>query len=314
MAESPRRPVSPLRSAEPIFASAAMDYLEARFAYPLPLPPRRKSPPPRGYTGADAKAVTPAKAREWCRRRRANSNVCLRLRDGFLGIDVDAYDGKRGADTLARSLEHYGPLPATVMSSSRDDGISGIYLFRVPLGGRWASELKALQPDGRVTSDVQLVHAGCRYMVCWPSRHPEQRQYAWRAPNGDQLQGIPRIEDLADLPASWLSAVTKNDEPNVRAPAANITNKPPYQPSGLTPSTDRRLAREVAKVLQAPPGSRNQTLNRSAFTLSGHSDISDIAIKEALRPAAIEAGLGGQEVDSTLSSAIEAGRLRPFKP
>ena len=126
----------PLRPEEPVFASAARLYLEGGLGFPIPLPPRRKAPPPRGYTGAEARDVSVGQINRWSRSRRRTSNIGLRMAPGLIGVDVDAYDGKRGADTLDRLEQLDGPLPASVRSSGRSDGISGVYLFRIPQGCR----------------------------------------------------------------------------------------------------------------------------------------------------------------------------------
>ena len=47
-------------------------------------------------------------------------------------MDVDAYGGKPGAETLARLEAELGSLPQTLMSASRTDGRSGIRWFTAP--------------------------------------------------------------------------------------------------------------------------------------------------------------------------------------
>ena len=52
-----------------------------------------------------------------------------------IGIDVDCYDGKPGADTITAWEAKGGPLPTTTFSTSRDDG-SRIRFYRVPDGAQ----------------------------------------------------------------------------------------------------------------------------------------------------------------------------------
>lgn len=64
-------------------------------------------------------------------------NIAIRLPPGVVGMDVDAYGDKQGAETLARFEKEYGPLglELTDRSSAREEP-SGIYLFRCPEGWR----------------------------------------------------------------------------------------------------------------------------------------------------------------------------------
>lgn len=55
-----------------------------------------------------------------------------RLPAGVLGIDVDAYDGKNGKQTLEDWAQQWGPLPPTYVITARCDGVSGIRLYRIP--------------------------------------------------------------------------------------------------------------------------------------------------------------------------------------
>ena len=55
-----------------------------------------------------------------------------------------------------------GPLPATYITTSRNDGVSGIRMFRVEPGLRW--------PTGP-GKDIEFVHKGHRYAIVRPSIH-----------------------------------------------------------------------------------------------------------------------------------------------
>ena len=133
----------------------------------LPLPAGRKEAPPRGYTGRGAKTPTARQLATW-RQRHLDGNLALHLPPGVLGIDVDAYGGKPGAETLAELEDRLGALPDTWRSSSRpDDPVSGIRFFRVPEGLEWPGGLPG----------IELIHSGHRYAVVAPSIHPEGRRY-----------------------------------------------------------------------------------------------------------------------------------------
>ncbi len=78
--------------------------------------------------------------------------MALRLVTGVVGIDMDAYGGKQGERTLTRLEQLLGSLPATVVSTSRTDGVSGIGLFQVPPDRLWTPSVRAQQ--GRLVQHI----------------------------------------------------------------------------------------------------------------------------------------------------------------
>jgi hypothetical protein len=77
------------------------------------------------------------------------------------------------------------------------------------------------------------------------------------------------------------------------------------------------LTGELAKLLAAPVGQRNNALNRAAFRLAqaaagGALDSADAQAR--LRAAALSVGLGPREVDATIASAWAAGTSAPRYP
>ena len=54
--------------------------------------------------------------------------------------------------------------------------------------------------------DIEIVQPHHRYLVCWPSMHPEGRRYRWRDPEG-RFGGIPPRNDLPALPAGWIEGL-----------------------------------------------------------------------------------------------------------
>lgn len=186
----------------------------------LPLPPGRKEMPPKGFTGHGRPYPDDEQVEEWIAEQ-PQGNICLRLGevddddlgdrrmpvvyagsnvDGWalFGLDVDDYtDGdvtKRGAQQLADLEAELGPLPATAMSSARwaDRPLSGIRVFLVPRGYRYKS---------KAADHIETVHAGHRYAVVWPSRHPSGSTYEWRGTDGD----YPVLADIAVLPEKWFA-------------------------------------------------------------------------------------------------------------
>lgn len=182
-----------MRTREP-FRQFAHDYWQ-RGWIPLPLPPGEKAPPPLNSTGhyptPDLNQID-----EWLMTEPDGSNIGLRMPDGVLGVDVDAYGGKQGGASLAELSLRWGDLPATWTLSARVDGLSGIRFYRVPGGKQWPGEL---------APDVQIIQYRHRYAVAYPSLHPKiKKTYKWYPPgaaiNGrDWVREIPDISGLATL-------------------------------------------------------------------------------------------------------------------
>lgn len=181
------------------YADIAHKYRAAGWQSVLPLPPGKKSSPPEGFTGHSASAPDDAQVERWCTERPPNANVALRLPDGVLAIDVDNYGGKRGLATLAKFEADAGcEFPPTWSSTAREDG-SGQRFYRVPNGLNWPGKLPG--------SGVELLQAGHRYAMAYPSRHPNGNVVHWYDPAGKVSNDVPRLEDLAELPAPLVHAL-----------------------------------------------------------------------------------------------------------
>lgn len=188
---------------EPVgpYASAALDYWRAGWHGTIPLPARAKHPVPRGWTGAAGHWPSRADLQAWLDGNEAGGNLALRLPAHVIGVDVDDYDGKGGGARLGQLEEAHGPLPASWRSTSRNDGMSGIRLFRVPEGLRWPGDLGA---------GIEIIQMRHRYVVAAPSVHPEGGTYRWITPDGaTSLPGtVPGVDGLPDLPDAWIQALT----------------------------------------------------------------------------------------------------------
>lgn len=180
------------------FKQFALDYFD-RGWLPLPLPPGEKSPPPKGYTG-HYESPTLEVIERWIEEQPDRSNIGLRVPDGIIGVDIDAYKGKQGGASFGALTEALGVLPPTWSLSARADGLSGIRFFRVPFGKHWPGEL---------APDIQVIQYRHRYSVAYPSLHPKlHKMYRWYPPgahiNGtDWSSEIPDISGLTVLGSGW---------------------------------------------------------------------------------------------------------------
>lgn len=182
------------------YAESSDAYWRAGWRGVLPLPPRKKKSPPSGFTGEGGIDPSYADVRAWADDREGAGNVALRMPRNVIGLDVDAYGDKIGALTLSLAEERWGVLPPTWRSTSRDDGVSGIRLYRVPEGLAWPGEL------GSATEIIQRHH---RYAVVWPSIHPDTgNTYRWITPAGVVSTAVPDLDDLPLLPEPWVQGLT----------------------------------------------------------------------------------------------------------
>lgn len=176
----------------PGYGSAADLYRRAGWLGVLPVPSGCKEKAPTGFTGQHGRWPTYDQIRRWSWMN-PMWNVALRLPDDVIGIDLDTYKAE-AITTITKALGHCGRLPETWRSSSRDDVLSGIYLYRVPEGIHWKSELGP---------GVETIRFGHRYMLVWPSVHPKGRRYEWH-----DRDGIPKPGDLPELPEAWVRELT----------------------------------------------------------------------------------------------------------
>lgn len=192
------------------YGATAWDYWAAGWRGVLPLPSGAKWPPPSGYTGWAGVEPSGADVQTWVDGREGAGNIALRLPFGVYGLDVDDYAGKTGGAAYLAALKALGPLPKTWTVSSRDDGMSGIRLYRavLPIGRRWKDE-----PAGH-GAGIEAIHFGHRYAVVWPSMHPDTgRKYVWTGPDGDLRDGeVPRLDALPEMPAAWVEALSEPGE------------------------------------------------------------------------------------------------------
>lgn len=194
------------------YARAAQLYRSAGWHGVLPIGSTagKKSPPPLGWTGHDAPMPSAADIAAW-QETHADRNIGLRLPPGVIGLDVDQYakDGeqKHGGDELCRLEIALGPLPPTWITSARTDGVSGIRLYRVPLG----LDGVPINWPGEAAPNIEIIQTGHRYALVWPSVNPEAggAQYRWSPPGHAPLipwtlNDLPDPDALPALSETWV--------------------------------------------------------------------------------------------------------------
>ena len=233
------------------YADAALIYRELGWGSPFPLPKGAKCPPPKGATGREGKTPNSQQITAW-RRKNPDGNTGLRLPDGVIGIDVDAYGDKTGGRTLLEAEKRWGPLPPTVVSSSRDDRVSGIRLYRIPEGIELPGDIKLMMDGGTLVGDIEIIQWFHRYVVAWPSIHPSGHRYRWLDSDWNPLPRPRQVDDLPELPKAWLEGLSAIP---FKAPkthtAGSAESSASGATSGQTSSSTRHSAEFDAAVAEA---------------------------------------------------------------
>lgn len=224
----------------------------------LPLRPGTKYPPPDGFTGWDGIDPSAADCAEFEQldRYRSTRQTALRMPPTVVGLDVDAYDDRTGAATLAEAERRGGPLPAGPWSSARDDGVSGIRLYRVPDGTVLVANMAF--PEMKI-GHVELIQRHHRYALAHPSTHPKTRTpYTWRGTAGPDVP--PAVADLPALPESWLHALAGTGLLGERAQPERVARFLGDLPPGAVCDAVRAAVRTADVGLRVPVVSRHDDM------------------------------------------------------
>ncbi|PIJ35211.1 hypothetical protein BMW24_008790 [Mycobacterium heckeshornense] len=163
-----------------------------------------------GYDGDDADADEVERWPEDVATRIRNGergilNIGTRMPVGVVGIDVDAYDGKRGLNTIGEHEARLGPLPTTFVLTARPyHGGSGIRLYRVPDDWRGMTVLKA---DDGSNGHVELIQRHHRLAAAPPSYHYTGQRYKTYDQCTGQSVPLPPMQELPKLPDVWLDGL-----------------------------------------------------------------------------------------------------------
>lgn len=230
-------------------------YRRLKWTGVLPLRAGTKYPPPDGFTGWDGVDASAADCAEFDQldRYRGTPQTALRMPASVVGLDVDGYDGRTGGATIAEAARREGALPDGPWSSARDDGVSGIRFFRVPDGSVLVSNLAF--PDLHL-GHVEVIQRHHRYAAVWPSIHPKTgTPYAWRGTGGPDVP--PAVDDLPELPASWLAALAGTGRRSERAQPEQVARFLADLPAGALCETVRAAVRAADATLRVPVVSRH---------------------------------------------------------
>jgi hypothetical protein len=202
---------------------------------------------------------------------------------GTVVIDVDA----RGLPAMRQMIAD-GLLPRTLAQRTGN----GYHLVYAHPGVRIASG----PGKGGLGIDIKSDDA---YIVASPSVHPGTgRPYRW-------LESL--TDELAPLPQYWVERLR---EPDRQARPSSV----PVQAVRGTRYGIGGLRRQLAELLEAEEGTRNVTLNKSAFAMgqlvgAGMLDEHDAAV--VLEDVGQRIGLRPGEVRRSVASGLRAGARCP---
>ncbi len=272
----------PLRPEEPVFASAARLYLEGGLGFPIPLPPRRKAPPPRGYTGAEARDVSVGQINRWSRSRRPTSNIGLRMAPGLIGVDVDAYDSNAGRTRLTGSSSWTALCRLLSARRAAPTASAACTCSGFPQGCRGGatrspSRTTARRPP-RGLDQRRLPLCSC----AGPRSTPNGGRYQWFGPGMKGCHvGASGSLDGSDLPAAWVTGSPMHRAGDARCPRARFSQQigtpAPGASTGLISRTKATfggrshsavLQLQQDRVARAPEGQRNSVLFAAAAALA----------------------------------------------
>jgi len=277
----------------------------------FPLPPRRKNPPPTGWTGAKAPYPGYADCYAWAEEQ-PESNVGGHIPKTLLLVDIDDYDGKNGGRTLDELEALLGPLPPTWKSTNQLDTRSGHLCYATDEGLAW---------PGMLGNGIDVLQARHRYAVLPPSVHPSGRVYTWVSPTGDVSDTPPDVSTLPRVPEKWKDYFTHGELARDK-PSAGVAKRfvgdwmrsttNPYHPC-------RRMAvmadRAIVSI-EAGNGSRHDVATNAIWHLThlaadGHAGLVTCCqrITDAFMPAITNRATDDEaaaEMDRMISGAVDA--------
>lgn len=273
----------------------------------VPLPWRRKDPPPAGITGEHGVDPTDAQLRDWehnyssAKKMWQTGNIGLHLPDGVIGVDFDAYKEPNIRHIVEAAT---GPLPPTICSSARVHP-SGIRLYRCPTLGPTQRFKTAPFPACEI---IQRRH---RYVVVWPSIHPDvDGIYRWiDERTGETLDRVPRIDELEWLPDeafAWLVEEMPQYDQQEPVPLEFTDG----EPHGLVV----RSLEDALEAIRNNPGGRHEAMTFGQMKLmrlaaQGYPGV-DEALKVLRRVFIEQVGGDGRDAAAEFDRGLKGGQAK----
>jgi hypothetical protein len=274
--------------------AAALDYA----AHGLPVFPcvaRGKTPAiARGFHAA---TCNPATIRRYWTDPDRNVAIPTGAPSRALVLDIDGEQGEASLASLER--QHAAVIPKThVVITSRGRHVWLAYPGTIPSSA------------GRIAPGLD-VRADGGYVIVPPSIHETGHIYSWI--------GDPRAP-LDNAPV-WLIIAARKRPVRSISEAALATIRPPQCKANCAPRRNygqAALRDEISTLSSTLRGSRNQALNRAAFSLFrlvAAGELAESEVIDGLRQACLANGLaaddGWNSVHATIRSGARAGLQHP---
>jgi putative DNA primase/helicase len=246
----------------------------------------------------------------WARWPNALIGIRTGAASGIFAIDPDV--PKRPADPNGiaawNELVQHNCLPATRTHVTPTGGVHVLF--------RWHADHPVTNKSGALPAGIDVRGEG-GYIIAPPSMLSDGRQYAVASEALDIAEAPEWLYELL-FPASG------ERERDWREGASGDAHRA-SSAEGLSEShkqyASAALERECAAVAQARPGTRNEVLNRAAFslgTLVGAGALDEATVRNALLAAASACGLmhddGEASVRATIDSGLSSGICNPRDP
>jgi RecA-family ATPase len=272
-----------------------------------PIPVQTGQKRPDGFRWQATKGLLPPAG-----PRSKNTGI---LATGLRAIDVDIDDPTAASTVEMTILNIAGETPLVRV---RDGSVRVLMVYRAPDGTTPDKATKIL-PVGR----VEILGRGQQFVAY--GQHPDGDEYQWRGPAPDTIprSEVPVLTEAAE--AALLNALQSVFSAPIQAQAEE-PRRMHREPIRTAVEGERRYAEaaldaEVKLVAQAPPGARNNELNKAALKL-GHQvaagRLSTGEVRDALFRAAEASGLvkddGANATLKTIESGLRAGLQQPAPP
>lgn len=275
----------------------AQDFLASGLGVAIPLLPGAKEPLLSGTTGSAPKQQEEEALKNFINAD-DNCNVGLRVNDTVIGIDVDHFPekDKYGAKSLAELEVKHGKLPATFYNTRHGAKAKSRHMFyRVPAGMKW---------EGKAAEGIDILQFSHRHSVVAPSTY-ENMPYKWFNADHEELDTIPHVEDLPDLPLGWVEFLKKG----------SLADYAKYAPKKSFGAEEAETWLEtVATNYEAAPndGTKKKLAKFVAEIEDNAHDTTMIAVRWAVRWSVVEGAPGLETMLAELYEAfVKARNSRP---
>ena len=199
-------------------------------------------------------------------------------------LDVDLPEGPK----VLRQLESVNDsLPETLCQQTGSGGIQ--YFFS------WNGH-EIRNSASKVGKDLDIRGAG-GYVVLPPSIHPTGNEYQWL-----------RKVTPTGAPEWLYQLIVKPDKPTSNCESRAVSQSSEYG--------RKALAAELADLSMAGEGTRNDSLNRSAFRMGqliGGGELCESQVEASLFGVALSIGLEPEQSKKTIASGLGKGKAEPRK-